>query len=238
MTLIVENLHAGYVTDIDILRELSLEAREAQITTLIGANGVGKSTLLKCIVGQVSPHKGAIIYQGQEINGLNSNELVRIGVAYIAQRRNVFPQMTVRENLEMGTWTFRRDRQRVARAIARAFQETPILAEFRERRAGEMSGGQQRLLEIQRALLTDPKLLLVDEPTVGLDPKMTVVIYERLRRLCDEEQRTILMVDQNIIAGTDIADYIYVLEMGTNKLEGTKQQFDNEYRASVREWLL
>ena len=101
-----------------------------------------------------------------------------------------------------------------------------------------MSGGQQRLLEIQRALLTDPKLLLVEEPTVGLDPKMTVVIYERLRRLCDKEQRTILMVDQNIIAGIDVADYIYVLETGTNKLEGTKQQFDNEYRASVREWLL
>ncbi len=238
MTLRAENLHAGYVADIDILRGLTVEARSHQLTTVIGANGVGKSTLLKCIVGQLRPHIGAISYDGKDITGIRSNQLVRLGIAYIAQRHNLFPHLTVRENLEMGAWTFRRDRRRVATAIERAFEEAPILLEFRQRKAGDLSGGQQRLLEIQRALLSDPKLLLIDEPTVGLDPKMAALIYGHLRKLSTEDGRTILMVDQNVIAGTSVADYIYVLELGTNKLEGSKSDFDSKYRDSISEWLL
>ena len=238
MTLRAENLHAGYVADIDILRGLTVEARSHQLTTVIGANGVGKSTLLKCIVGQLRPHVGTISYDGKDITGIRSNQLVRLGIAYIAQRHNLFPHLTVRENLEMGAWTFRRDRRRVAAAIDRAFEEAPILLEFRRRKAGDLSGGQQRLLEVQRALLSDPKLLLIDEPTVGLDPKTAELIYDHLRKLSTEDGRTILMVDQNVIAGTSVADYIYVLELGANKIEGTKADFDAEYRDSISEWLL
>lgn len=238
MTLKAEKLHAGYVEDIDILSGLTVEARDRQLTTVIGANGVGKSTLLKCIVGEIRPHSGSISYQGREITGIASNQLVRLGIAYIAQRRNNFPHLSVLENLEMGAWIFRRDRARVAQAIERALEAAPILREFRSRRAGDLSGGQQRLLEIQRALITDPKLLLVDEPTVGLDPKISSMIYDHLRRLCSEEGRTILMVDQNVIAGTDVADYIYVLELGANKIEGTKADFEAKYRDSIAEWLL
>jgi branched-chain amino acid transport system ATP-binding protein len=238
MTLKAENLHAGYVIDIDILSGLTVEARTGQLTTVIGANGVGKSTLLKCIVGQICPHVGSIRYEGRDITGIASNQLVRRGIAYIAQRHNIFPHLSVIENLEMGAWIFRRERARVAAAIERALEAAPILREFRSRRAGDLSGGQQRLLEIQRALITDPKLLLVDEPTVGLDPQMTSVIYDHLRRLTAEEGRTILMVDQNIMAGTEVADYIYVLELGANKIEGTKAYFDAEYRDSISEWLL
>ncbi len=183
MTLKAENLHAGYVIDIDILSGLTVEARAGQLTTVIGANGVGKSTLLKCIVGQIRPHVGSIRYEGRDITGIASNQLVRRGIAYIAQRHNIFPHLSVLENLEMGAWIFRRERARVAAAIERALEAAPILREFRSRRAGDLSGGQQRLLEIQRALITDPKLLLVDEPTVGLDPQMTSVIYDHLRRL-------------------------------------------------------
>lgn len=237
MTLKAENLHAGYVADIDILSGLTVEARNGQLTTIIGANGVGKSTLLKCIVGQLRPHTGTIQYQGRDITGINTDQLVRLGIAYIAQRRNIFPYLSVYENLEMGAWIFRRDRPRVAKAIERALEGAPILREFRNRRAGDLSGGQQRLLEIQRALITDPELLLVDEPTVGLDPKMTGVIYDRLRQLATENH-TILMVDQNVIAGTDVADYIYVLELGANKIEGTKSDFDAKYRDTIAEWLL
>ncbi|MFQ5774894.1 MAG: ABC transporter ATP-binding protein [Kiloniellaceae bacterium] len=237
MTLRAENLYAGYAADIDILRGLTVEARPGQLTTVIGANGVGKSTLLKCIVGQLRPHRGAITYEGRDIAGIRSNQLVRMGIAYIAQRRNVFPHLTVRENLEMGAWIFRRDRRRVAAAVERAFEAAPILHEFRNRRAGDLSGGQQRLLEVQRALLTDPRLLLVDEPTVGLDPKMSAVIYDHLRRLCTDDGRTILMVDQNVIAGTSVADYIYVLELGGNKIEGTKAAFEARYRDSIAQWL-
>jgi len=233
-----ENLHAGYVSDIDILRGLTVEARREQITTVIGANGVGKSTLLKCIVGQLRPHIGTITYEGRPISGKATDQLIRLGISYIAQRRNVFPHLTVRENLEMGAWIFRRDRYRVTEAIAQAWDRAPLLSEFTNRRAGDLSGGQQRLLEIVRALITDPKLLLIDEPTVGLDPKMTAIIYDHLRRLCTEEGRTILMVDQNVIAGTDVADYIYVVELGTNKLAGTKAEFDSEYRDTIAEWLL
>ncbi len=238
MTLKAENLHAGYVIDIDILSGLTVEARAGQLTTVIGANGVGKSTLLKCIVGQIRPHVGSIRYEGRDITDIASNQLVRRGIAYIAQRHNIFPHLSVLENLEMGAWIFRRQRARVAAAIERALEAAPILREFRSRRAGDLSGGQQRLLEIQRALITDPKLLLVDEPTVGLDPQMTSVIYDHLRRLTAEEGRTILMVDQNIMAGTEVADYIYVLELGANKIEGTKADFDAEYRDSISEWLL
>lgn len=238
MTLRAEDLHAGYVTDIDILRGLTVEARDGQLTTVIGANGVGKSTLLKCIVGQLRPHRGTIVYQGADITGIATDQLVRRGIAYIAQRRNVFPHLTVLENLEMGAWIMRRDRDRVATAIARAFVQAPILREFQTRRAGELSGGQQRILEIERALLTDPRLLLIDEPTVGLDPKMAAMIYRHLRQLCTEQDRTILMVDQNVIAGIDAADYIYVLELGANKLEGTKAEFDTKYRDTIGEWLI
>jgi len=233
-----KNLHAGYVSDIDILRGLTVEARREQITTVIGANGVGKSTLLKCIVGQLRPHIGTITYEGRPISGKATDQLIRLGISYIAQRRNVFPHLTVRENLEMGAWIFRRDGHRVTEAIAQAWDRAPLLSEFTNRRAGDLSGGQQRLLEIVRALITDPKLLLIDEPTVGLDPKMTAIIYDHLRRLCTEEGRTILMVDQNVIAGTDVADYIYVVELGTNKLAGTKAEFDSEYRDTIAEWLL
>ena len=238
MTLKAENLHAGYVVDIDILSGLTVEARSRQLTTVIGANGVGKSTLLKCMVGQIHPHSGSISYEGRDITGISTNQLVRLGIAYIAQRHSIFPHLSVCENLEMGAWIFRRDRNRVAESIERALMAAPILREFRNRRAGDLSGGQQRLLEIQRALITDPKLLLVDEPTVGLDPQMTSVIYDHLRRLTAEEGRTILMVDQNIMMGTEVADYIYVLELGANKIEGTKADFDAEYRDSISEWLL
>ncbi len=238
MTLKVEKLRAGYVTDIDILNGVTVEARSGQLTTVIGANGVGKSTLLKCIVGQIRPHSGSISYERRDITGIAGNQLVRLGIAYIAQRRNIFPHLSVRENLEMGAWIMRRDRARVVAAIERALEAAPILREFRGRRAGDLSGGQQRLLEIQRALITDPKLLLVDEPTVGLDPKITSVIYDHLRRLCTEEGRSILMVDQNVLAGTDVSDYIYVLELGANKIEGAKADFDAKYRDSIAEWLL
>lgn len=233
----VENVRAGYVAEIDILQGLSLEARAAQLTTVIGANGVGKSTLFKCIVGHLRPHAGTITYKGEDLLAVRTEDLPRLQIAYIAQRRNVFPQLSVIENLEMGAWTFRRDRARVTRAIERALSRAPILARFRDRNAGEMSGGQQRLLEIERALLIDPELLLIDEPTVGLDPKTTTEIYRHLRALTEEERRTILMVDQNVIAGIEAADYIYVVELGATKLEGTRAQFESEYRERIAEWL-
>ena len=203
MALEVRDLHAGYQRDIEILRGVSVTARDGQLTTVIGANGAGKSTLLKTIVGQLRPTSGSILYDGTDLTGVPGRDLVRRRIAYIAQHHALFRDMTVAENLELGTWSFRSDRARA-----------------------------------RRALMSDPKLLLIDEPTVGLDPKRAGAIYERLRRLVGEEGRTILMVDQNIIAGVEVADYIYVLELGGNKIEGSKATFDSEYRDSIADWLL
>lgn len=238
MPLEVRGLYAGYQRDIDILRGLNVTARDSQLTTIIGANGVGKSTLLKTIVGQLQPHAGSIRYNGEDLTAVPARTLVRRGIAYIAQQHAIFKDMTVEENVALATWSFRSDRARARRAIGRLYERAPFLKEFRSRRAGLMSGGQQRLMQIQLALMSDPELLLIDEPTVGLDPKRAHVIYGHLRQLVTEEKKTVLMVDQNVIAGTDVADYIYVLELGQNKLEGSKRTFDEEYRETIADWLI
>ena len=233
----VLNLHAGYSRGIDILRGLHVTAREGMLTTIIGANGVGKSTLLKTIIGQLRPHTGDIRYGETDMTTVGTRDLVALGIAYVPQKHAIFPDMTVQENIEMATWAFRHQKQRARAAIDRAFHRATYLREFRKIRAGLMSGGQQRLMQLELALMSDPDLLLIDEPTVGLDPKRAGQIYDHLRRLVVEEKRTILMVDQNVIAGTDVADYIYVLELGANKLEGSKQKFDDEYRDVISDWL-
>jgi branched-chain amino acid transport system ATP-binding protein len=233
----VVNLHAGYSRDIDILRGLDVTAREGMLTTIIGANGVGKSTLLKAIIGQLRPHTGGIRYGETDMTTMNTRDLINLGIAYVPQKHAIFPDMTVQENVEMATWAFRHQKARAREAIERTFQRATYLREFRNRRAGQMSGGQQRLMQLELALMSDPDLLLIDEPTVGLDPKRAAQIYEHLRGLVVDENRTILMVDQNVIAGTDVADYIYVLELGANKLEGNKQKFDDEYRDAISDWL-
>lgn len=238
MPLEVRDLHAGYQRDIEILRGVSVTARDRQLTTIIGVNGVGKSTLLKTIIGELRPSRGTIRWGEHDLTRVASRDLVRIGIAYIAQRHTLFPQMTVEENLEMGTWSFRSDKVRARRAIERAYERAPYLVEFRTRRAGVMSGGQQRLMELERALMSDPELILIDEPTVGLDPKRAETIYRHLRELIDREGRTILMVDQNVIAGTEVADYIYVLELGANRLEGARAEFEAEHRETIAEWLI
>lgn len=232
------DVYAGYQRDIDILQGVSVEARPAMLTTIIGANGVGKSTLLKCIIGTLRPHRGQILYGDKDLTKVATHDLVRLGIAYVAQRHMVFPQLSVLENLEMGTWGFRKDRKRRQEAIARVFDRAPRLRELRHRPAGVLSGGQQRLLDIERALMPDPALLLIDEPTAGLDPITAHAIYDHLRGLVAREGRTVLMVDQNVIAGTDIADYIYVLELGRNRLECTKQEFDARYRETISDWLI
>ncbi|MDR6759185.1 branched-chain amino acid transport system ATP-binding protein [Mycoplana sp. BE70] len=233
----VNDVVAGYLPDIDILRGVSVIARPGQLTTIIGANGVGKSTLLKTIVGQLRPHSGTIGYCGRDLTTLETRDLVRNKIAYVAQHHALFKDMSVAENVEMATWSFRNDRARARRAIERAYGRAPYLKEFASRRAGLMSGGQQRLMQLELALISDPDLILVDEPTVGLDPKRAATIYEHMRRLVTEEGKTILMVDQNVIAGVDVADYIYVLELGANKIEGSKEKFDAEYRDTIATWL-
>jgi branched-chain amino acid transport system ATP-binding protein len=226
----IKDLYVGYYKDLNILQGVSLRARDAQITAVLGPNGVGKSTLLKSIFGFVEPHRGHIGFDGQEIIGTPAHRLVDLGISYIPQHQSVFPHMTVEENLELGAWSFRRDGARIREKIEANYQRFPILRERRRSPAGELSGGMQRMVELGRVMMTDPQLILVDEPTAGLAVMLARDIYQLLVRL-KEEGVTILLVDQNIRQAIEIADYVYVLELGRNRHEGPREAFDDLKKA-------
>jgi len=217
----------GYKKDIHILQGVSIRAREAQITAVLGPNGVGKSTLLKTIYGYLKPSKGGIIFKGENITGINPYELSSKGIGYIAQRQNVFPYMLVEENLQIGAWPLRRDKKLVEEGTEENYNRFPILKEKRKKKAGSLSGGEQRMVEFGRALMTNPDILLVDEPTAGLAPKVAREVYDIVEKLKEEEGRTILLVDQNIRQAVKHSDYVYVLELGKNKADGPAGDFED-----------
>jgi len=226
----IDDLYVGYYKDLNILQGVSVTARTSQITAVLGPNGVGKSTLLKSIFGFVKPQGGEVRFAGQNIVGTPAHHLVDLGISYIPQHQSVFPQMTVEENLELGAWSFRRDRGRIREKIEDNYERFPILRERKRSPAGELSGGMQRMVEVGRVMMTDPKLILVDEPTAGLALMLAEDIYDLLVRL-KEEGVTILLVDQNIRQAIDIADYVYVLELGRNRHEGPREAFDDLKKA-------
>jgi branched-chain amino acid transport system ATP-binding protein len=226
----INDLYVGYYKDLNILQGVSLRAREAQITAVLGPNGVGKSTLLKSIFGFVKPQQGEVRFAGQDIVGTPAHHLVRLGISYIPQHQSVFPHMTVEENLELGGWSFRHETARIQEKIEANYERFPILRERRRSPAGELSGGMQRMVEVGRVLMTDPKLILVDEPTAGLAIMLARDVYDLLIQL-KEEGITILLVDQNIRQAISIADYVYVLELGRNRHEGPGEEFDDLKKA-------
>ena len=227
----VRDLYVGYYKDLPILQGVSITARKGQITTILGANGVGKSTLLKAIYGFLTPSAGKILLDGQDITGMPSHKLIDLGLSYIPQQPGIFRWMTVEENLEMGAWTFRHDRARIRRKLEENYERFPLLKERRKSLAGELSGGMQRMVEVGRALMTDPKLILVDEPTAGLAKLLSQEVYQMLVRLRDEEGITIVLVDQEIRQALKIADYVYVLELGHNRFEGPVEEFTDLRKA-------
>jgi len=222
----INDLYVGYYKDLNILQGVSLKAEEAKITVVLGANGVGKSTLLKSIYGFVKPTSGEVLVEGTDVAGLPSHELVHHGVSYIPQRQSVFPHMTVEENLELGAWSFRRDSERIKAKLEANYERFPILRERRRSPAGELSGGMQRMVELGRVLMTDPKLILVDEPTAGLAVLLARDIYDLLVELRNDGI-TVLLVDQNIRQAIRIADYVYVLELGRNRFDGPPEEFED-----------
>lgn len=227
----IRNLSVGYYADLHIIRNLDLKAETGKITTILGANGVGKSTLLKAIYGFLKPQEGEIIFNDKNVMGTPTHKLIDLGISYIPQQPGVFRHMTVRENLMMGAWTFRNDPTRIEQKIEENYIRFPILHEKQNDPAGSLSGGQQRMVEIGRTLMTDPKLILVDEPTAGLAKLLSQDVYRMLTNLRDQEQITVILVDQEIRQALKVADYVYVLELGRNKFQGPTEEFTDLEKA-------
>jgi len=227
----VKDLYVGYYKDLNILQGISIHAQTNKITCVLGANGVGKSTFLKAIYGFLKPNGGQILFEGEDVVGEPTHKLVSRGLSYIPQQTGIFPLMSVEENLVLGGWTFRKDKNRVRRKVEENYERFPALLEKRKQKAGELSGGQRRMVEIARTLMTDPKLILVDEPTAGLAKLLSQEVYQMLVDLRDVEGLTIMLVDQEIRKALSISDYVYVLELGRNKFDGPADEFTDLEKA-------
>jgi ABC-type branched-subunit amino acid transport system ATPase component len=233
----LDGVAAGYVEGIDILDGVSLRVEPGTITGVIGPNGAGKSTLLKTIFGFLQPHRGRIVFDGRDIGGHPPHALKRLGLSYVPQGSNIFPQLTVQENLELGAWVFRRDRARVGALLERAYEAFPRLRERRQLRATGLSGGESKMLSVAKELVTDPKLMLVDEPSAGLAPALSHQLYERLLA-ARARGVTILLVDQNIAKCVEVSDHLYLLEVGRVRHEGPRAVFADRLRDLIRDALL
>ncbi|NIR31338.1 MAG: ABC transporter ATP-binding protein [Gammaproteobacteria bacterium] len=236
MTLEVQDIVAGYTKEVPILRGVNLTAGEGMVTVIIGPNGAGKSTLLKTIYGYLPPRQGEILHDGKSLKGLQPKDMLREGIAFLLQGHSVFPRMTVHENLELGAWTLRGDKQAVSQAFDEVYTRYPRLKEKRHLAAGVLSGGEQRMLEIARLTMTGPKTLLLDEPSVGLMPKLVDSVYDEIMKL-KEQHFTILIVDQNVKKSIQIADYVYVLSLGENSHHGPQAEFEQRLEEIIKEWL-
>jgi branched-chain amino acid transport system ATP-binding protein len=208
----VEDIHTFYGA-IEALKGISLEVYEGEIVTLIGSNGAGKTTTLRSISGIVPPRLGAIYYLGKDITGMPGHQVASIGIAQSPEGRRIFPRMTVLENLEMGAFT-RKDNAAIRADVERVYEMFPRLKEREKQKAGTMSGGEQQMLAMGRALMAQPKLLLLDEPSLGLAPVIVDKIYEIIREI-NQQGVTILLVEQNANYALDVSSRGYVLETGT-----------------------
>jgi len=220
LLLVLDEVVAGY-DEVEVLQGVSLAVRMGDIVSIIGANGAGKSTLLRTVFGMVHPRAGRIRFAGTDIGGRPSMEVLKRGVGYVPQGRCNFPAMTVEENLEMGAY-LRRDAG-VRADIDTLFTRFPVLAAKRGAAAGTLSGGQQQILEMAMVLLLHPRLLLVDEPSLGLDPRMVEIVFETILEI-NGEGTTILMVEQNANKALSVSHRGFVLELGRNRFEGTGRE--------------
>ena len=211
------NVESAY-GPIKAIRGVSLQVRRGEIATVLGSNGAGKTTILKTISGIIDPRKGSIEFKGENITAMDPAHIVQRGLMHVPEGREVFPLLSVRNNLLMGAYT-RSDRDQIARDIEAVFGYFPILRERAEQDAGLLSGGQQQMLAISRALMANPELILLDEPSLGLSPKLTKEIFEIVVRINRERGTTILLVEQNANMALNAADYGYVLENGRIVME-------------------
>ena len=217
--LTVTNLET-YYGPIMAIRGVSFTAPQGAIVTILGANGAGKTTILKTVSGVMDPQKGTVTFAGREIQGLDPDRVARLGLSHVPEGREVFPFLTVRENLTMGAYT-RPDADGVARDMAMVYEYFPVLKSRAEQRAGSLSGGEQQMLSISRALMARPAMMLLDEPSLGLSPRLVKEIFDIIVRINREQGVTVLLVEQNAHMALTIADYGYVLEVGRIVMEDT-----------------
>jgi branched-chain amino acid transport system ATP-binding protein len=210
--LLVKNIES-YYGPIMAIKGVSLDVEEGNIVTILGANGAGKTTILKTISGVIEPEKGTIEFMGKRIERMSPEKIVRMGISHVPEGREVFHDLTVRENLMMGSY-LRGDRDGIHADLKTVFGYFPILQERSSQLAGNMSGGEQQMLAIARALMARPRLLLLDEPSLGLAPYLVKEIFEIIKRINQEQKTTILIVEQNALMALTLAQFGYVLEIG------------------------
>jgi branched-chain amino acid transport system ATP-binding protein len=215
--LVADGITAGY-GKMPILHGVSLQVFAGELVALIGPNGAGKSTALKTLVGFLRPTAGRVSFDGRDLAGLRPDQVLRLGLAYVPQGRVVFPQMTVRENLEMGGYT-EPDGRRVREAMERVFALFPVLGDRQRQPAGTLSGGEQQMVAIGRALMTAPRIIMLDEPSLGLAPRFVSLIFDKLAEM-RRAGYTLVVVEQNATRALAVADRGYVLELGRNRLTG------------------
>ncbi|HEY6434007.1 MAG TPA: ABC transporter ATP-binding protein [Acetobacteraceae bacterium] len=234
--LAARNVVAGYLPGIHILNGMSVDVRPGEVRCVLGPNGTGKSTLLKVLFGFLPLLSGEIVAEGRSLDGVGPHDMGARGIVYLPQKPSIFPFLPVDVNLRLGAWTFRRDKARVRAAIERAYEQFPILRERRRQTAGTLSGGQQRQLEIARALLTDPRIFLFDEPTASIEPRIAAQIYALVEGLA-RSGKAVLLVDQNIKGALGIADHVYVMRTGSLFAEGPRSDFTDDVETLVSRWL-
>jgi len=222
----INNLHVRY-GGIHALQGISLEVPDGKIVALLGSNGAGKSTTLRTISGIVKPDAGEVVFNGENLLGLRSFEVLRKGIAMVPEGRRVFPNLTVLENIEMGAY-IRSDKKEIGEDIEDLFRLFPRLEERKKQSAGTLSGGEQQMLALARALISRPKLIMIDEPSLGLAPVLSQSVLRKLKELNEAEGQTILLIEQNARAALSIADYAYILETGSIVLQGAASDLIND----------
>lgn len=234
----LRSVDVAYHGDIRILQGLSMAVRPGRITGVIGPNGAGKSTALRTLYGLLQPVAGDVLIDGAIVTGMPPWRFIERGISLVPQGRSLFNELSVEDNLRLACWSFRRDKARVAEALERTYAQFPVLKERRLHAAGAMSGGQQRFLELGRALALKPRAVLLDEPTAMIAPRFAAEIYEFIHAL-PAQGITVLLVDQNVRQCVRVADHVYVLELGRNKVDGSAGAFakDADLRNLIAEWV-